>query len=400
MTSRKPHSLEEQEAQKRLQDYLAARKDPDPAAMMGRVKALLDSFSGSASRQAQAATMQAYDALPPSPTPTEIIEAEARAWSEMGRTAREAIALAVAPAGDASIMTVGELMTKPQLKVQYVVDGLIPAGGVTMLAGIPKVGKSTLARNLALAVAQGRGEWLGRSVARGPALYLTMEGREAAVAEHFRDMEANGGDPLHVGVWRDLHDPMAHVVAKIRETGAVLCVIDPLFRFLELDDGNDYAKATKATQQLIDVAAETGCAVVVVHHARKAGGQHGEEVLGSTGLSGMGDTNLILAKDDFGNRVVYSVQREGEEMPKTQLRFDAKRRWLYLGSTVEDAVEKRLEEEIEEVLRDSEPMNRGAIAKALKRRPGPVSKAIDHLLETGVVISNDPTVRHPKFRLA
>ncbi len=66
-----------------------------------------------------------------------------------------------------------ELMREPEETVSWLLDALLPAGGISLLAE-PKTGKSTLARCLALAVA-GADEFLGRTTGGGPVVYLALE---------------------------------------------------------------------------------------------------------------------------------------------------------------------------------------------------------------------------------
>jgi hypothetical protein len=57
----------------------------------------------------------------------------------------------------------------------YLVEGLVPQAYSSTLYGDGGAGKSFLALSLAIAVAEGAEEWLGRKVRQGPALYLDFE---------------------------------------------------------------------------------------------------------------------------------------------------------------------------------------------------------------------------------
>ena len=58
--------------------------------------------------------------------------------------------------GGLEFITLGELLASDDEECLWTVDGLLPEGGLSILVGKPKCGKSTLARNLALCVARGR----------------------------------------------------------------------------------------------------------------------------------------------------------------------------------------------------------------------------------------------------
>src|SRR5271154_3991579 len=70
----------------------------------------------------------------------------------------------------------GELLSKPSVPVDWLVDGRLVAGSVSMFASKPKVGKSTTVRHLALCVARGE-PFLGWKVKQGNVIYLNLEER-------------------------------------------------------------------------------------------------------------------------------------------------------------------------------------------------------------------------------
>jgi RecA-family ATPase len=70
------------------------------------------------------------------------------------------------------------MLKKPPELVQWIVDDRIATGSVNLLVAKPKVGKTTAARHLAVAVATGA-EWLGSACEQGIVWYFAFEGREA-----------------------------------------------------------------------------------------------------------------------------------------------------------------------------------------------------------------------------
>jgi len=72
------------------------------------------------------------------------------------------------------LTALGDLMTEDPEQIDWVLEDTLPAAGMSLLVAKPKVGKSTLARCLALAVARGE-EFLGRSTSQGVVVYLALE---------------------------------------------------------------------------------------------------------------------------------------------------------------------------------------------------------------------------------
>ena len=82
---------------------------------------------------------------------------------------------------------------------------------------------------------------------------------------------------------------------------------------------------------VLNMARRSGAHVLAVHHARKGGGGHGEESLGSTALLGAVDCALSLKRND-SKRTIYSINRYGEDMPESVLTMD-ENGWVSLAGT-------------------------------------------------------------------
>ena len=105
---------------------------------------------------------------------------------------------ALSPAsGGFSLMLLADLLARPDRPVEYVVENLLVSGTVSCVAAKPKVGKSTFARNLCLAVSRGE-DFLGRKTNQGECIYLALEEREEDVKNDFRAMGADGSELIFV----------------------------------------------------------------------------------------------------------------------------------------------------------------------------------------------------------
>lgn len=226
-----------------------------------------------------------------------------------------------------------DLLSEPEELVDWLIDGLLPAGGFSVLAGKPKAGKSTLARNLALAVAQG-GSLLGRLTQRGPVVYLALEEKRSEVRKHFQAMGATGEEEIYIYASTAPADAIKQIRAVAEERKPVLVIIDPLFRLARVKDSNDYAQVTQALEPLLSLARETGAHVLCVHHASKGERQDGDSILGSTAIFAAVDSALIMKRSDR-YRTIKSIQRYGEDLEESTLRFDAQTRTVTLGESKE-----------------------------------------------------------------
>src|SRR5207249_2577318 len=133
-----------------------------------------------------------------------------------------------------------DLLQEPEDAVEWLVDGLLPESGFSLLVAKPKVGKTTLARNLALCVAQGR-DFLNRKTQQGPVLYLALEEKRSEVRKHFQDMGAAGSEDIYIYAASAPADGLQQVRAAAERLKPALIIIDPLFRLTRVKDSNDYA---------------------------------------------------------------------------------------------------------------------------------------------------------------
>ena len=216
-----------------------------------------------------------------------------------------------------AFMTIAELLDRPEEAQPWLVDGLLPEGGFGVFSGKPKSGKSTAARHLAHCVAAGE-RWLDRATATGPVLYLALEEKVSEVRRHFMALATPRDAPLHVTFHRGPGES-ADLLATAAETMRPrLIVVDTLFRFAPVQDTDAYGAVLDTLAPLQDIARASGAHVLAVHHDRKAEGEGGDRVLGSTAIFGTVDVLLSIERRYGDNvRVLSSIGRYGEDLPET-----------------------------------------------------------------------------------
>jgi len=219
--------------------------------------------------------------------------------------------------------TLDDLLAEPEEEIAYVLDRTLPRGGFSIMASKPKVGKSTTARGLAVAVSKGD-PFLGRQTARGKVVYLCLEEKRSEVVGHFRRMGASGvGIIIHTGATPQ--DAVTALETAIEEHSPALVIIDPLSRFVRVSDFNSYAETTRALEPLIDLARSSDCQthILALHHNGKGGDlrESGDAVMGSTGFFAAVDTLLTMRKREKA-RTVESTQRYGEDLPETIIHLE------------------------------------------------------------------------------
>ena len=164
----------------------------------------------------------------------------------------------------------GVASERPQEQVTFCVEGLLPNGMITLLAGTHEAGKSTLAHELAIVVGGGhQSTWLGQPVTgRGLAVYLAGEDSAGSIAERRRSLDPDG-DAQEVCVMPSDSRSINKILDGLRNAPDLrLLVIDPARKYIEGDeDSSEYVDRLLTALQ--DFAVEKSCAVVLVHHLRK-----------------------------------------------------------------------------------------------------------------------------------
>jgi hypothetical protein len=287
-------------------------------------------------------------------------------------------------AGNGFVLThLADLLARPDIPVEYLVENLLVAGTVSCIAAKPKVGKSTFARNLCLAVARGE-DFLGLRTKQGECIYLALEEREEDLKNDFRIMGADGSEPIFVHAAAAPAEGIAAVCDLVRQRRPALLVIDPLFRIARIKDEKAYAETYAALGPLIDIAREAGTHVLLTHHAGKAAKADAiDSPLGSTAIGGAVCTLVLLKRND-SVRTVQTVQRIGQDLPETVLEFDPDKRSVNLGAEKARADVESMADAILEYLKTLDcPATEEEVREAVEGRALLKPKALRLLFERG-----------------
>jgi hypothetical protein len=214
-----------------------------------------------------------------------------------------------------NLVSAASVVSEPVTETPWIWDGILPEGGMSLLAAKPKVGKTTLAIGLSVAIARGEA-FLGRGTKQVPVVYLALEEKKSEIQKRLSSMGVRD-EPLifHFGLAPS--KGTNEVDALVAETGAGLLVVDTLQKLARVKDLNKYGDVTIALEPLLAVARNRNCHIILLHHAGKANDRtDGDEILGSTALLGAVDTGILLKKRQHG-RTFSTIQRYGEDIPET-----------------------------------------------------------------------------------
>jgi hypothetical protein len=292
-----------------------------------------------------------------------------------------------------------DLAAQPQQEIEWIVDGMIPYGGTALLVSKPKVGKSTTALTLALQVARGE-DFLGRKTRKGPVLYAGLEGSERELHKRLAAMGVSDEDDLFVFVGRAPDDALAWIREAVEQHKPVVIIIDTLQRFARLKDLNDYAAVSNATDPLIELARESGAALVYLHHAGKSERTDvGDTVLGSTAIFGSVDTTLFI-KRSAAYRTLCTQQRYGDDLDEIVLKMDPTTFLVSAGGTKHDADITDAQQVILDYLVGREAVPESSIRDAVEVRRMVFVEALRLLVSKGQVLRQGGGKKNDPYRYA
>jgi hypothetical protein len=209
--------------------------------------------------------------------------------------------------------------------VEWLIEGVIPAGSFTALYGPPGSFKSFIALDIAEAIATGR-SWMGKEVRQtGAVLYLAGEGfggigaRIKACKLHH---QTEDGAPIYIvrhqlnlrSSAEDFNALMLAVVGLVEQTGMEfqLAIVDTLARAFGGGNENSSEDMGAFISAMGKVQEFLNCALMVLHHSGK---DAAKGLRGHSSLLGAVDTELELLRFDEQMKGVLTTtkQKDGEQ---------------------------------------------------------------------------------------
>ena len=184
--------------------------------------------------------------------------------------------------------------------------GLLPSQGILFVGGEPKVGKSLLVANLALALAAGQDRAGFTVPAARRVLVCQFELPVAQFVSRQAAMRRSLGtaadqnllvDTRAMGHLLSAPEGLNHFLVAAREAAAEVIVLDPLYSTHDQDE-NDTRSMAALCQSLLRLRDASRAALIVVHHVRKSIGRDeiGRAFRGSSALHAVGDCYLLLTR--------------------------------------------------------------------------------------------------------
>lgn len=280
---------------------------------------------------------------------------------------------------------------------RWLVENYVPEGGCTVIVGEPKVGKSFLAMDLALAVVAGS-EFLGQPADAGEVLVFDAETQPQELKLRLKKMlEGRGiehelaerlnfvhGQRLKI----DDPGPLERLRATVQDLAPRLIILDCLKEFTDREE-NSNTEMGMVLSELRDLTRICGSTLVLVHHAGKPTDRArsvGQLLRGASAIQGWFDA-LIRLGWDGSERFVEFQCRYCAPMPKLNLNFvdhGHAQRFEVLGNSAYAAL--RADEVLEAIKQSGDQgMTVRAVRDELGAGQTTVTRAITELKSKGAI---------------
>lgn len=218
--------------------------------------------------------------------------------------------------------------------IRFILDGVIPFG-LTVIAGPPKIGKSSFNMQLSESVAEGKPQWEMKTI-QGTTLYLCLEDTLPRIQHRLRYVTEDGSESAMYAIeacsiGSGLEEQITAFVKDHPHT--VLVMIDTLQKVRPANHESTYALDYQDLCALKALADKLTIAIIVVHHTRKKDSDDPQEtVSGTLGITGVADTSLVFRKIKGRKREVelYCTGRDIAERI-LHLKLNPDNIWEYLG---------------------------------------------------------------------
>ncbi len=277
---------------------------------------------------------------------------------------------------------------------KWAIPEIVPAG-LVVLAGRPKLGKSWLALQMAVAVGSG-GIVLGKRVAAGKVLYLAYEDSARRIQSRLQKQRAT------TDITVDFHFDFGELVGgsgvgrlidEITANDYSLVVIDTISRALGKTDQQNAGEMNAIFGILQQIAISKNLAVVLVDHHRKSASDVGDvidDVMSATSKTAVADAVLGLYRRR-GERAA-TLKLAGRDVAEMELAITFDRDiccWQFQGDVGEVRADE-VQGQIVEALRNFGGTSTvSEIARYLGKQPPNISRELNELASKGVVRRGD-----------
>jgi len=296
-----------------------------------------------------------------------------------------------------NIITLGELLGM-EFKDDWVIEDLVPRGGITIVSGAPGSFKTWMIMQMAISVSKGE-PFLGhfKSANSAGILMIDKEDPLRVLQLRMKLLGATDNLPIYFISQEDFlvtEDKHVERISKIcKKKNIEIIFIDSLIRISKAEE-NSAREMSEVTWQIRKIC-EAGKTVIVTHHDRKEGSHRSSpqnRLRGSSDILASVDSHLAITKRGENTVIVEQAKlRYKKETRPFELAFKEESEKTYFEFVGVTDKEKNKEESareiVLEILREVSPegLSRNEITKMVRKEESigikSIKKAIDSLIK-------------------
>ena len=270
-------------------------------------------------------------------------------------------------------------------ELKFCYPDIIPSVGLTLLAALPKTGKSWLVLNIAKHLVEN-----GLSVH-----YLAAEDNERRLKSRIEAVFPNDVRNLTYHAVMSSQHPLPrgtqalqHIERVARATGAKCIIIDTVQAILNPSATNkNYDVTVEEYDSLRKLAHRLSIAIIVVHHCKKAGSISStplEKVLGSVGITGTVETILIMEQLTGTQNCKLTVAGKDVEQAEKHLTWNG--HGFDISDEVREAKLGATQKLVLDLIREHPRCTQKWVVDTIEKDQGQVAKAINRLIDLGLIV--------------
>ena len=290
--------------------------------------------------------------------------------------------------------------------IKEVIKDFLPEG-LTIFAGRPKIGKSWMAMNIAIAVANGSKALGFFETNKSDVLYIALE-------DNFRRIQERMNNILNAEIDKAAPKNLFFLVEnktlpKLNEGGIeeiqkmiddnpnlILIIIDTLGRSIAdkgRKDKDSYRADYDIASRIQELAINNNIALLLLHHTKKMQEENVfDEISGTTGITGAMDTMLVLKKKNNEHKL-YITGRDIRENEYSMVFDENTFCWNVIENEIKTTAERK--EIYDLIFNYGREMTSKEIANIIGKQQSNVSKMLGKMVKDGLIIS--PNYGHYKL---
>lgn len=210
--------------------------------------------------------------------------------------------------------SINKIINKKSIKKpKLLVENFLPADGITILAGEPKVGKTFLLQQLTYSISV-ENTFLGRNVEKTKVIYFSTENSIELLKDRLLNLGTNFGNSLYCYQCPMSIDDIKYTLATMKrnKNERILAIVDT---FQEIVYGNQKfnINAYNDTYNLGDIykqiSDEFNTTFILVINLNKNENDSFKRIMGSTGLRAVTSANITLEQEKNDNYVLRIESR-------------------------------------------------------------------------------------------